>query len=219
MKRALTQTALFGAMLWLAACGPMQADNRAVAAIKALAGQGGAGDSQASGAAPALTRAAVEAQEIDLLRVSIISREATALLGSAATNGTKVTWIAQEGVSLTFDAGLLVASRGFGEDLMGADVSGAKSSLINGGNHLRILDFLNGLDQIERRQFQCETRQNGSETIEILERTYATTIMEETCTSGSGGFKNTYWQDASGVIWQSRQWISDDVGYLGYQRL
>jgi hypothetical protein len=122
-------------------------------------------------------------------------------------------------VSFVFDDGLLVGTRGFGDDLMGSDVAAAKSSLNGGGNHLRTLDFLNGLSQIERRTYQCVSVQTGREDITIVERTYATTIIEETCSGENESFKNTYWRDENGVIWQSRQWISSGIGYLGYQRL
>jgi hypothetical protein len=59
----------------------------------------------------------------------------------------------------------------------------------------------------------------GLETITIVERSYATTVLEENCVGENATFKNTYWRDANGVIWQARQWISPLVGYLGYQKL
>jgi hypothetical protein len=141
----------------------------------------------------------------------------TGFFGGA--NGSKVTWLSLEGVSIVFDNGLLVGTRGFGDDLMGGDVAAAKASQQRGGTHLRTLDFLNGLSQIERRTYQCVSIQTGNENITIVERTYATTVIEETCSGENESFKNTYWHDGNGVIWQSRQWISSGVGYLGYQRL
>ncbi|MCF2871336.1 YjbF family lipoprotein [Octadecabacter sp. G9-8] len=219
MKKTLI-TGLLGATLALvAACGPLQEGNRAVSLLSGVFGSlSGADDSPSEGGV-AMTRAVIEAQEADLLRVSIISRDATAILLKVATNGSKVTWASQDGLSLAFDRGLLVASRGFGDDLMGTDISSAVASLRGGGNHLRTLDFLNGLDEIERRTFQCSTVVTGSESLTIVERTYQTTVLEETCTDSNFGFKNTYWRDRDGTIWQSRQWISVQTGYLGYQRL
>jgi len=166
-----------------------------------------------------LTRDLIDAQETDLLRVSVISRDATAFLAKAGTNGSKVTWVTVDGLSLTFDRGMLVASRGFGDDLMGSDVDGAIASLSGGGNHLRTLDFLTSLDQIERRSFQCETVVTGTEMLTIIELTYQTEVIEETCTDGDFSFKNTYWRDRNGIIWQSRQWIAPQTGFLGYLRL
>ena len=218
MKKTFITGLVAATLTLVASCGPMQEGNRVVSLVSAIATSfTGAGDS-ATGENVALTRDLIEAQETDLLRVSIISREATALLVPAGKNGNKITWVSTDGLSLTFEEGVLIATRGFGDDLMGADLKGAISSLRGGGNHLRTLDFLNGLDQIERRTFQCTTTATGSETLTIVERNYQTTVLEETCVDGDFSFKNTYWRDRDGVIWQSRQWISVQTGYLGYKR-
>ena len=84
---------------------------------------------------------------------------------------------------------------------------------------MRTLDFLDGLDQIQQIVVQCQTVITGQDTLTIFERTYQTSILEETCEGEGQEFKNTYWRDNTGVIWQSRQWISPQAGYLGYQRL
>ncbi len=219
------------ALAGLTACGPLyQSHPNAVAFQGVVTGLTGFGadaaadsslvdDSSASAPEQTLTRAFIDAQELDLLRISVISREATGIVFFAGSNGNKVTWISLEGVSFVFENGLLIGTRGFGDDLMGSDADAGQRSLAGGGNHIRTLDFLNGLSQIERRTYQCATVQTGREDITIVERTYTTSVFEETCTGSTGDFKNTYWRDANGVIWQSRQWISDGVGYLGYQRL
>lgn len=213
----------------LSACGPLHGDDPRAASIRRvvsnLVPSNAAGSTEASDSTPAvqapttLTRAQIDAQDSALLRLSVISFDATGLVFFAGTNGSKVTWISAEGASFIFDGGLLVGTRGLGDDLMGSDVAAAAQSLSGGGNHTRVLDFLNGLSQIERQAFQCVTIRTGRENITIVEKTYATSIFEETCTGESGGFKNIYWRDANGVIWQSRQWISAAVGYLAYQRL
>jgi hypothetical protein len=215
----------------LTACGPLQQDNANANALKGVFSRitgavtaGGtadaaAGDSELTGEGQPLTRDLLDAQDVDLLRLSIISQEATGLVIFGGVNGSKVTWLSGVGSSFVFDGGLLVGTRGLGDDLMGSDVAAAKVSLNGGGNHLRTLDFLNGLSQIERRTYQCVSVQTGREDITIVERTYATAVIEETCSGENNSFKNTYWRDRNGVIWQSRQWISGGVGYLGYQRL
>ena len=216
MKRIWIMSLMSAVLAGLAACGPLQQDRLTFGAVRGIVA-GGADESPAP--SPPLTRAFIEAQPVDLLRISIISRGAAGLTSLAGRNGGKVTWIGEEGIGFVFDNGLLIGTRGLGDDLMGADVSGAIRSLNGGGNHLRTLDFMNGLDQIERLTFRCTTAATGSETITIFERSYATTVIEERCRGDIGTFTNTYWRDGSGTIWQSRQWISLDVGYLGYQRL
>jgi len=213
----------------LTACGPLYENNAAAQIVGGVfdrsLGSVGIGDStvQVDSAATeqptALTRETIEGFDTPLLRISVISREATGIVFWAGENGSKVTWVTEDALSFTFDDGLAVATRGLGDDLMGSDVSAAKRSFSAGGSHLRTLDFLNSLAQIERQTYQCQTVQTGRETITIFERSYATTVFDETCIGENGDFKNTYWRDANGVIWQSRQWISAGVGYIGYQRL
>lgn len=207
----------------LAACGPMAQNSVGANVVQGVANRvTGSNDSQAAGDVTApveLTRAVIEQQDADLLRVSLISREVTTFVTLAGRNSTKTTWFSADGLSVTFDRGLLVATRGIGDDLMGADVAAVQRSFNGGGNHLRTLEFLSGLDQIERIVFECSMAVTGRETITIFERSYMTTVFEENCASGNTTFKNTYWRDLNGVIWQARQWISPLVGYLGYQRL
>lgn len=211
------------ALAALSACGPMASDGIGATVAQGLTSRfaGPADSAPAAGGAPAavLSRETIEQQDTDLLRVSLISREITTFVLLGGQNGSKFTWLSVDGLSLTFDNGLLVATRGFGDDLMGADVAAAQRSLDAGGNHLRTLEFLDGLDQVERLVFECSTVVTGRETISIVERSYATTILEESCVGESVTFKNTYWRDANGTIWQARQWISPLLGYLGYQRL
>jgi len=74
-------TGLIGAAFVLvASCGPMQQGNRGLALAESIIGAVSGGDDSQSGGGAALTRSVIEAQDADLLRVSIISREATALL-------------------------------------------------------------------------------------------------------------------------------------------
>lgn len=212
------------ALVGLSACGTLRTGNP-IAGIAGgvVSGIVGGGETAPTQAAPQstgpLTRAQIEAQPTDLLRVSLISRGTTALIFKGGENGTRITWLSADGLSLTFDRGVLVGTRGLGDDVMGSDISGVLASFRGAANYQRTIDFLNGLEQIERVTFQCAMVRTGQETLTLFERNYATTIYQETCTGAGTSFKNTYWRDGNGVIWQARQWVSGGVGYLGYQRL
>lgn len=218
-RNKIIQAVAAVALTVLAACGPMAPEHSFSATVVSLIRGGDSGQSGQVGLGARPSREQIEAQPLDLLRVSIISLEATTVMALAGTNGTKTTWFSAGNLSVSFEDGLLIGSRGFGDDLMGADVSGAIQSLSSGGNHMRTLSFLNGLGQIEEVSYRCSTVHVRADRLEIIERFYDTTIIEETCSSGDHSFKNTYWRDQDGVIWQSRQWISPRVGFLGYQRL
>lgn len=204
----------------LTACGPLTQNNPTMGIVRGVV-DGSSGEDEATdpGLASILSRDFIEAQPNDIMLASVIAREATAVLIKAGTNGSKVTWISPDGISLTFDTGVLVASRGLGDDLMGANVAGVVSSFENATSYMRTHDYMNGLNQIETETFACSQSKDRTESLTIYDRTYETDVFVETCEDGNDGFINTFWRSRDGVIWQARQWVSDDVGYVGYQRL
>lgn len=167
-----------------------------------------------------LTRDALDDSDFELILLALVEQDLVATAQFASRNGDKETWITVDGVSVTFKSGIIVGTRGLGDDLMGADVSGLQAELAgDGGAFLRINDYLDGVDQIQRMRFQCTIEARGPETITIVERVYATEYFVEICVSQSHEFENQYWLQNDGVILQSRQWISPVIGYLDHQTL
>lgn len=212
--------ASIAALLILAGCGPLANEQPIIQASRSLVG----GDSDAGSIAldprRDLTRELIENTPNDLLLVAILSRDAAATAQPIASNGTSQTWVTLDGVSFTFDNGMLIASRGLGDDLMGGDASESYQRLLAGGGPAaRLGDYLDGEDQIVRRLFQCDVTARGYEEIHIFERSYDTHRFSEICRTETHEYENLYWVDAQGVIWQSRQWVSPMIGYLEYQRL
>lgn len=209
----------------LAACGPL-GEGATSSTLRSAAGSllgsidGGDDTAQAPAPAPtALTRADIEAAGADLLLVSLVSRGSVDILSQFSARPGTVTWISTDGVSVTLSDGMIVATRGSGFDLMGADTRAARRSLSAGGTHSRAFDFLTGLDQIETEVYSCTTEFDEAEVITIVERDYATQKWREECSNGQIRFTNLYWTTSDDVIMQSRQYVSLGLGYLVYQRL
>ena len=59
--------------------------------------------------------------------MALVGQSTEAALVRAGTNGTRVTWRGADQVSITLENGLLVATRGFAQDLRAANVSGGDS--------------------------------------------------------------------------------------------
>jgi hypothetical protein len=92
MKTEWILSAAFAALL---ACGPLRVATPIegfVADLASRAAPAGNSSSTAAQPTPALTRAFIEDQDTDLLRLSLISREATELLVFGAQKGTKTAW-------------------------------------------------------------------------------------------------------------------------------
>lgn len=210
------QIAALAVVALTASCGP----EAGTGTLAGIAGQvvSGGGQSQSDPRA-GLTREIIEQSGQELILVSVPSRDAAASLIRAGQNGDKVTWISPDGIGLTFRNGILIATRGFGDDLMAADVSDLNRGLSAGRLTVRVHDYLDGEDQIVRRTFQCDLAGGGADTIEIIERSYRTRIIEERCRTRGGSFTNRYWIDGTGRIVQSVQFVSAPVGFVVTQRL
>ena len=134
-----------------------------------------------------------------------------------ARRGTKETWLGTDGVTLTFDRGVLAGTAGFGAALQAADVAPTASAVLAGRTTQveRVHSLLSGNDTTILRAFVCDIEVSGSEVIELDTRNTRTRKMTETCYSLDTTFTNEYWVDPRrGAIVQSRQWAGEEVGTL-----
>lgn len=219
MSRPLAVFALVSAAL-LSACGNDTESTGAFTDIKnfASAAVKGRKAGEAKAEAP-LTRAALDSAGARTVRVSIKNRDAVALLGLRVDRGDVVTWETSDGSAVTLRQGVLIETRGLGADLMSAQVPTPAQLVQPGGTHARVHYYIDGEDRTVRRDYTCEMSLVGQETIEIVERTYPTIHVNETCRSAAGKITNQYWFESTGRIRQSVQWVSQGVGYLKLEEL
>ena len=202
----------------LTACGPLYEEslgNTLLEAAQTATGLGGA----SAPAAPALTPAVANAAPGDVLLVKIIARNAVAPMTKVAQNGGAITWISPGEVTMSFEDGILVGTRGLTDDLMGVDPVGVRAALnAGGGTAYRLQSFLTSEDQIVTRELTCEVNRVGAEDIQIIGGTRTATKFEETCKGPALEFKNSYWL-AGGDIIRSRQAVSAGVGFIQADQL
>jgi hypothetical protein len=211
---------LLAVLLGLTACGPLAQNQPLVSAVKGLADAGSGMWEDESDPRDTLTRESIDTAPNDLLLFAPVNEEAASVFARLSANGDRITWASDDGDSLTLRDGIVVATRGLGNDLMGADLAQVYPALVRGrGSARRVHDYLGGEDQIVRSVFQCEIVTLRAEVIEIFQRQHATRVVREACTGPAGGFTNLYWIDAAGAIWQSRQWVSARVGRIDIQKL
>lgn len=204
----------------LAGCGTLNQNQIGTTVISAVAQRITGGQTATQAAAPTVTRQELEAQGLETLQVTLESGNAIAIVVKVGENRGKLTWVTSEGIGITTENGMLIATRGLGQDLMAADTDEVYRALQNRrGMAVRVHDYLNNLNRIDRRSFQCEISPAGSAQIVIFGVQHATVKVDEVCTNPELEFTNSYWIDSSGTIWQSRQWISPDLGHLEIQRL
>lgn len=155
------------------------------------------------------------------LRVSLPASGAKAVLGPVSRNGTITVWQTLDGITLSFDGGVLIATRGLGDDLMSADAAGSVAMLngAGGGYYPQIRSYLDGEDQTVFRSFQCRRGASDGGNPAPGGALATGRRIDETCVSPDRKFTNTYWLDAAGAVIGSRQWVSPAIEYMETERV
>lgn len=229
--RRLGRAGLAAALLALAGCSggndaaPTQL--QLLDAARESVGQLAAGRRGAAQAArPALTRAVLDQVEATVLEVTVERRGDRAFLFRTLERrdsdpGRIEVWSTEDGnVTVATRNGMVIATRGLGGDLLSSAVQAAdgRPGPAGGGEHRQMI---RDLDNRERAlALSCALVDLGPETIEIVERRYATRHLEQRCAGGGGRVVNDYWVDSrADRVWRSRQWAGPELGYLSLRRL
>ena len=120
-------------------------------------------------------------------------------------NAGVVTWANPEYQTLALRDGVILATRGFGNDLMSAEAPTALALRQGSGSTRRVHYVLDGADQTQTQTYTCQLSVSKGKTINVLGLTYTTEKVQEVCEGDAGGFTNLYWFDKTGIIRQSQQ--------------
>lgn len=205
------------ALLALTACGndTEKASNGEI--FRALT-SGATSKMKGQSAAPTpIARALVSQALAPVLLATLDKTGQQALLAEIRSSGGVETWSSVDDVTISLRNGVVVATRGLGADLMAASVPSVTRN--STGSHTRVHTLLNGEDQAVQTQFICTFRNAGTQTITVVELSYATTQITESCSADGQSFENQYWVSGSGLIRKSLQWLSPDLGYITVEDL
>lgn len=168
---------------------------------------------------PAALRALFDAEQVAQLDVPMLLLStdtiATPLIARAQRNGVQI-WQSREGQQVSESAGVVIATRGLGHDLMAADTGGAPRA--GTAPYARHWIHLDGRLQLVRRDAPCQLVLQGTQRHQAPLETPLVRVFVETC-SGADPITNTYHIGADGVVWWSRQWVSDQVGMITLERI
>ncbi len=223
--RKLTCLALF-AVLALAGCGndPAAGDlsdpvKLAAAAVKARIGKAAGASDAPDPAMVAQLRAALEKAGQPILMVLSKTLNYAGLMAPYGVNGGVRTWATEQYVTLSTRDDIVVATRGFGPDMMSAIAPSLAQIAAGHGTVQRRYYYLDGADQTQVFAFACTIAPEGSETIAILGKAYVANRIGESCSGPSGSFKNQYWFDSRHILRQSTQFLVPGVDDLLLQRV
>jgi hypothetical protein len=134
-------------------------------------------------------------------------------------NGDVQTWSSTGYQQISLRGGILIATRGFGPDLMSAVAPSVATVARGTGTTNRRYYYLDGADQTQRLDFTCTLAVAGTESIEVMAKRHATRKVTESCAGASGSFENAYWFDQGLNIRQSSQRMAPGLDNLFMQRI
>lgn len=136
--------------------------------------------------------------------------------------GVGKTWLGADGATVTLDRGILKATRGMGDDLMGSysalpPWTNLDKNLIS---YPKKSSYLSGNNKIYEKKFKCTIKKNNKiETIEIWSVAFLATRYDEVCTYKGKKINNIYYVDDKRTVRRSRQHHSETLGYITIERL
>ena len=136
--------------------------------------------------------------------------------------GVAQTWIGADGATITLDGGVLKASRGMGDDLMGSSSSMPPWVTIKNeeANYLRKLHYLTGNNKISLITWDCKIKKhNRKETLVVWEVKFTVTKYLENCLNNEKIITNIYYLDKKNIVRKSLQYHSETVGHILTERL
>ena len=154
---------------------------------------------------PASVPVAKPVKDSPQIAMTLVSRGIKFPLQQLDAQGDIRLWAAGDGAQVALRDGMLIATRGFGMDLMSADVPSVAGLA---GDHGRIMHYLDGTDTPIRRNYRCSTSALAAD-----DKMPNTTHLREVCISDAGKITNDYWVSAGNRLVKSRQWVSQGVGY------
>ena len=111
---------------------------------------------------------------------------------------------------MTFDQGILIATRGYSQDLFSLQYKEPQVLFIsNKSTYKKVHRYLNGENRYNDITFQCTGRKIPSKAIQILEYKIVVDRFIEDCKSKRHSYKNEYDLLAgTAIVIVSNQWIS-----------
>ena len=125
-------------------------------------------------------------------------------------------WLGVDGSTVTAKNGLLISTRGMGDDLMHSEYEKTVWGLSNPGKqYAKKYTYLVEDNQLVSEYFDCSFDfADKSSVINIFDWDFSVSMRVETCTGQNTVFKNSYWIETDGTVRRSMQFHSNKVGQI-----
>ena len=151
-----------------------------------------------------------------IILLSSLDGKNTAILVILGNYQNKLTWVSSDGISISFKDGILIATRGYSQDLIEAQHEDLdKLFTQNILNRFKTYRFLNGKNRYEEMKFSCSLKSEQSRDSKILNVPLKTTKFIESCQADDTRHTNEYYVlPNTNIVIKSKQWISKANGYV-----
>lgn len=224
-----TKAITLGAVLFVSACSGGQETSSSLGAqlqtVITIAQENRNADTRTE--APPLTRDLINRIPAPALEVVLENRGINGIVVPYASrrdgrNETITTWRNGSGSQIVLRNGVLISTRGIGNDLGSARVTAAVQTIntgqpVSGPHNMFVKGYGNYTTRID---LECEMESLGPAQIEIVGLVYSTIHFRQNCLGDDVAVTNDYWVDrSSNTVWQSRQWAGPDLGYFQIKTL
>lgn len=158
-----------------------------------------------AGEAKPITRAELNAYKTPMIEIKVPQTGLTAYVVPISNANGVETWASASDQSVSFRDGIMVATRGFGPDLMRSEGPSLARIAQGTGTVTRRMTWLDGSDAVQQFDFVCELSVAGSESITVVDRQHSTRHVLEHCTGEHGEFTNEYWLEGGNFLRKSKQ--------------
>lgn len=213
---------------WLAGCSNDPEGNASLGISRTLyeevrgrLAKSGAGVQAGTPDAEALAAAARRSFKGPIVLAQMANTGGLFVLGEYGRNGDVQTFATTTEETLVMRRGILIASRGLGDDLMSSESAQVAALVLarGEGSARHVYRFLDG-EGIERPlPMDCDIRRGADKPLRFAGTDYRTTEMVETCRAGRTEITNRYFVTSGGIVALSQQWISPRIGYVTIQRV
>ena len=151
-----------------------------------------------------------------IILLSSLDGKNTATLVALGNFKNKLTWVSADGISVSFLNGILIATRGYSQDLMESQHNGLHNLFSrNMKKLLKRYRYLDGENQYRELTFTCSVVAKKNTPSLFLDIKLDTTKFIETCKAGNTSHTNEYFVlPNTGIVLKSKQWISEANGSI-----
>ncbi len=149
-----------------------------------------------------------------IILLSSLDGKKTATLVALGNYKDKLTWVSADGISVSFSNGILIATRGYSQDLIESQHNDLNTLFSeNTSRRVKKYRYINGENRYRELTFICNIVAKTATPSFFLDLKLQTTKFIETCKADTTNHTNEYYVlPNTSIVLKSKQWISETNG-------